>query len=73
MILGLLVCFIIKNIHHFIEIPQDIYYFDKIPVVFNFGDLIWISSCAIIICFLSTIYPAWKASQLNPVEALRYE
>lgn len=70
---GLLVCYIIKNIHHFIEIPQDIYYFDRVPVAFNLQDLIWISSCAIIICFLSTIYPAWKASRLKPVDALRYE
>lgn len=70
---GLLVCYIIRNIHHFIEIPQDIYYFDRVPVEFNFQDLIWISSIAIIICFLSTIYPAWRASKLNAIEALRYE
>lgn len=70
---GLLVCQIIKNIHHFIEIPQEIYYFDRVPVSFNLHDLIWISGCAIIICFLSTLYPAWKAARLHPVDALRYE
>jgi len=70
---GLLVCNLIRNIHHFIAIPQDIYYFDHIPVAFNLQDIIWISTCAIVICFLSTIYPAWKASKLNTVEALRYE
>ncbi|MFH1621671.1 MAG: ABC transporter permease [Candidatus Omnitrophota bacterium] len=70
---GLLVCQIIRSIHNFIEIPQDIYYFDRVPVAFNLQDLIWISGCAIIICFLSTIYPAWRASKLNTIDALRYE
>ena len=70
---GLLVCYGIKNIHHFLEIPQDIYYFDRIPVAFNLQDLIWISISAILICFLSTIYPAWRASKLNAIDALRYE
>lgn len=70
---GLLVCYIIKNIHHFIEIPQDIYYFDRVPVAFNLQDLLWIATSAILICFLSTIYPAWRASKLNAIDALRYE
>lgn len=70
---GLLVCHGIKHIHHVIDIPQEIYYFDRVPVAFNLHDLIWISGCAIIICFVSTLYPAWKAARLNPVEALRYE
>ncbi|MBL7131523.1 MAG: ABC transporter permease [Candidatus Omnitrophica bacterium] len=70
---GLLVCYIIKNIHYFLEIPQDIYYFDRVPVAFNLQDLIWISTSAILICFLSTIYPAWRASKLNAIDALRYE
>ncbi|MDD5005259.1 MAG: ABC transporter permease [Candidatus Omnitrophica bacterium] len=70
---GLLVCYIIRNIHHFIEIPQDIYYFDRVPVAFNLQDLVWISLSAIIICFLSTIYPAWRASKLKAIDALRYE
>jgi lipoprotein-releasing system permease protein len=70
---GLLVCYGIKNIHRVLEIPQDIYYFDRVPVEFNLQDLIWIATSAIIICFLSTIYPAWKASKLNAIDALRYE
>ena len=70
---GLLVCYAISNAHRFIEIPQDIYYFDRIPVAFNLQDLIWISLSAIIICFLSTIYPAWRASKLRAIDALRYE
>ncbi|MDD5618119.1 MAG: ABC transporter permease [Candidatus Omnitrophica bacterium] len=70
---GFIVCYIISNIHHFLEIPQDIYYFDRVPVAFNIQDLVWISFSAIIICFLSTIYPAWRASKLRAIDALRYE
>ena len=70
---GLGVCLLIKNIHRFIEIPKDIYYFDRVPVIVNSSDLIWISVCAITICFLSSIYPARKAARLHPVDALRYE
>ena len=70
---GLLVCHLIRNIHNFLEIPQDIYYFDHVPVAFNLQDLIWISTSAITICFISTIYPAWRASKLNAINALRYE
>lgn len=70
---GLLVCEIIRNIHHFIEIPQEIYYFDRVPVAFNLEDITWIALSALAICFVSTLYPAWKAARLKPVDALRYE
>ena len=36
-------------------------------------DVLWITIASIILSFLSTLYPAWSASRLDPVEALRYE
>ena len=53
--------------------PSDIYYFDRIPVDTSIFDTCWIAASAIIICLVATLYPAWQASKLNPVEALRYE
>jgi lipoprotein-releasing system permease protein len=53
--------------------PSDIYYFDSIPVDTSVFDTCWIAASAIIICLVATLYPAWQASKLNPVEALRYE
>ena len=52
---------------------SQIYYFDKIPVDVVPLDVLWITIASIILSFLSTLYPAWSASRLDPVEALRYE
>ncbi|HOZ47611.1 MAG TPA: lipoprotein-releasing ABC transporter permease subunit [Candidatus Hydrogenedentes bacterium] len=52
---------------------SQIYYFDRIPVAVVPWDILWITVSAILLTFLSTIYPAWSASRVNPVEALRYE
>jgi lipoprotein-releasing system permease protein len=53
--------------------PSAIYYFDKIPVDTSIFDTFWIAGSAIVLTLLATLYPAWQASKLNPVEALRYE
>ncbi len=70
-ILGILGCVLLKN-YKFIELPGDVYYFTSLPVQLEFFDVFFIVSAAMVICFISTLYPAYKASKLNPVEALRY-
>ncbi len=52
---------------------STIYYFDGIPVAVVPFDILWITVSAVALTFLSTLYPAWSASRLNPVDALRYE
>ncbi len=52
---------------------SQIYYFDRIPTQVVPGDVLRITLSAIVLSFISTIYPAWSASRLNPVDALRYE
>lgn len=52
---------------------STIYYFDRIPVAIIPGDVAIITASAIILTFLSTLYPAWSAARLNPVDALRHE
>ncbi len=52
---------------------SQIYYFDRIPVAVVPWDILWITVCAVILTLLSTLYPAWSAARVEPVEALRYE
>lgn len=69
---GVALCLLLKR-YQFIQLPQEIYYINKLPVALEWKDISVIVIAAILISFLSTIYPASKAAKLNPVEALRYE
>ncbi|MFO7817828.1 MAG: lipoprotein-releasing ABC transporter permease subunit [Thermodesulfobacteriota bacterium] len=71
-ILGLGTCWLLQK-YQFIELPQDIYYLDHLPVLLQSTDLLLIGGTAMLLCFLATLYPARQASGLNPSEALRYE
>ncbi len=67
---GIIICLILKK-YDFIQLP-DAYPFSTLPVQLEFFDVIIIAISAIIICFFSTLYPSYKASKMDPVEALRY-
>jgi lipoprotein-releasing system permease protein len=54
-------------------LPGDVYYLNELPSRVNYSDVSIIVIGTILICFLSTIYPSWRASKLDPAEALRYE
>ncbi len=70
-LLGVVGCLLLKE-YHFIELPADVYYFTTLPVHLEVLDVIAILAAAMAICFLATLYPAYKASRFDPVEALRY-
>jgi len=53
--------------------PPDMYLFDQIPAKIVPADLAWIVAGAIALSFAATIYPAWQASRVDPVESLRNE
>jgi len=54
-------------------IPQDIYYFNRIPVNINTGDIGLIVICALCITLFASIYPAYYATKIIPSEAVRHE
>ena len=70
--LGLVICYILKNYWH-IPIPSDVYPVSTLPVQINWGDVMVVVLAGLFLSFLTTIYPSWQASRLNPVETLRYE
>jgi lipoprotein-releasing system permease protein len=63
----------IVNRYKLIQLPGDVYFIDTVPVMLKAGDVLAVGGVAMLICFLATIYPAWRASALVPVEAIRYE
>jgi lipoprotein-releasing system permease protein len=69
---GLGICHLLAK-YKFITLPSDVYYISKLPVQVEFGDVWVVSLAAVAISFLATLYPAWYASKLNPLEAIRYE
>jgi lipoprotein-releasing system permease protein len=59
--------------YEIIKIPPDVYFVDHLPVSLKVGDVLTIVGASILVAFLATIYPALKASRLEPVEAIRHE
>jgi lipoprotein-releasing system permease protein len=79
-LLGLLTAFNLEKITGFVEnlfgfkiLASDVYYIDKLPSQVNGPDVAIITATAILISLLATLYPSWRASRLDPAEALRYE
>lgn len=70
---GIFLCWLLKK-YQFVKLPQDIYYIEHLPVSIElWPDIILIVAVAMAIVLVSTLYPANKAANLKPVEALRYE
>jgi lipoprotein-releasing system permease protein len=78
--LGLLVAFNIDVIVPFIErvlgvafLPGSIYLISRMPSDPRWADVWPIALVSLALAFLATLYPSWRASRVNPAEALRYE
>lgn len=77
---GLAVAFNLEALSVFVEnffgfkiLPGDVYYLSELPSQVNSVDVIIIVIGTMLVCFLSTMYPSWRASKLDPAETLRYE
>ena len=78
--LGILLATNLESIVGFVEavfgmkfLAADVYFISDLPSELRIGDVIRISSIALALALLSTLYPAWMAANTAPAEALRYE
>jgi len=74
--LSLVVTDLAQLIEHIFGIQflhSDVYPLSYLPSDLQSGDVIYIGSTALIISFLASLYPAWRASRIQPADALRYE
>jgi lipoprotein-releasing system permease protein len=77
---GLSVALNLEALSRFVErlfgfkiLPGDVYYLSELPSQVNYGDVAIIIVGTMLISFVSTLYPSWRASRLDPAEALRYD
>lgn len=77
--LGVLITTNLPHIQHTLEalthsklFPAEIYFLSKLPAVIDWHEVVSVVIMALVLSFAATLYPAWRAARLNPVEALRY-
>jgi lipoprotein-releasing system permease protein len=56
-----------------LHLPGEIYFIDTLPVKMEWPDFVFVAVAATLTCFLASLYPAWQAARLAPVQTIRYE
>jgi lipoprotein-releasing system permease protein len=79
-LLALVVCLNIESIRRFVSwltntelFSPELYFLSKLPADVDAGETMAVVVMALALSLLATLYPAWRAARLDPVEALRYE
>jgi lipoprotein-releasing system permease protein len=79
-VLGLLIGYNVDTVVPAIEhvlgfkfLAKDVYYISELPSDVQLGDVTTIGLVSLLLSFVATLYPSWRASRVNPAEALRYE
>ncbi len=74
--LGLLVGWAVSFVlgrYKLLHLPGEIYFIDTLPVKIEWTDFALVAIAATALCFVASLYPAWRAGRLAPVESIRYE
>jgi lipoprotein-releasing system permease protein len=78
-VVALVICRNIESIRQLLSrltdtdlFPRELYFLSRLPAEIDFGETTAIVVMALTLSFLATLYPSWRASRLDPIEALRY-
>jgi lipoprotein-releasing system permease protein len=63
----------IESFFHVQFLSKDVYYISEVPSDLHWHDVFVMTSVAMVLSLLATLYPAWRAARTHPAEALRYE
>ncbi|MDX8384352.1 MAG: FtsX-like permease family protein, partial [Ghiorsea sp.] len=63
----------IEKVSHTTFLSGDVYYIDHVPSIMDPISIVLVIGISLLLGFLATLYPAWRAAKVPPAEALRYE